>query len=164
MSTGDYDLRGREIEQVFTIEPIPDNCVDAANQAAAKFDRRFPGWQIYCRIIRGDALFDRQILAWAVASARLYARMRKRNGQAVVRAAARGPWIAQAAADAVDYVVFGRFADTGKAASERFGVDDELYTRFRKELASLMTIGFQSYVSVLHYQYTRTCILSRMAA
>lgn len=161
----DWDVRGREIEQVFSRNPIPDNCIDAANRAADMFDSRFPGWQLYCRVIRGESIFDRQIAAWAIGMGRLYARMRKRNGRRVVRAdARRNDWIAQAALDSVEFLVFGKYSLSSDASAKRLAVDDELYGRFRSDLTDLMTLGFQSYAAILHRQYCISCLDSLEAA
>lgn len=155
MITGDYDIRSRSVEQMFALNPLPDDCIDAANRAAQRFDDAFPGWWLYCRIVRGESLFDRRIMAWIISSAKMYARMRKRNGQCVVRKAARGAWIAQAAASALDAFIFGKFTESSEAASKRLGVDDELFSRFRTELLSMISFGFAAYSNELHYQLYR---------
>lgn len=164
MTSGDYDIRALEIEQIFALNPLPDNCIDAANLAAQKFPLRFPGWQIYCRIVRGESVFDRQITAWAIGAARIYSRMRKTNGRQVVGHASRGPWIAQAAVDAVESVILGKSARSAATSSLQHGVDDEMYARFRNELAGLILLGFQGYAAELHCQFYRVRALSLLAA
>lgn len=164
MTVGDYDVRSLSAEQVFALTPLPDNCVDAANRAARRFDSGFPGWQLYCRIVRGESIFDRQIMAWAISSARMYSRMRKRNGQCVVRKAARGRWIAQAGADALDALIFGRRVESTSKVAHLLDVDDELYERFRLELLGLMALGFSGYVAEVHYQLYRVRLETLRAA
>lgn len=164
MTVGDYDVRSLGAEQFFALTPLRDNCVDAANRAAKRFESGFPGWQLYCRIVRGESIFDRQIMAWAISSARMYSRMRKRNGQCVVRKAARGQWIAQAAADALDTLIFCRRMESTIVIARRLDVDDKLYERFRLELLGLMTLGFSGYVAELHYQLYRVRLETLHAA
>ena len=155
----DYDVRGLGLEQVFALTPIPDDCVDAANRAGPRFDCHFPGWQLYCRIIRGDRLFDRQLAAWAISIGRSYSRAKKVNGRHVVRLTARkNPWIAQASLDALECVIQGDFSQPAAPTAHRLGIDDELYSRFRVALASMIAIGFQGYSAILHWEYTRNRI------
>lgn len=155
----DYDIRGRGIEQVFALNPIPDDCIDAANRAGPMFDRHFPGWQLYSRIIRGDRLFDRQLAAWAISMGRMYSRAKKVNGRHVVRVTARkNTWIAQASVDALEFVIQGEFSRPSAPTADQLGIDNELYSRFRIALAAMIAIGFQGYSAILHWEYTRNRI------
>jgi hypothetical protein len=167
----DYDIRGKEPEQVFALEPLPDECIDAANRTAAMFDPSLPGWQLYSRIVRGDKVFDRQLAAWAIRSARIYSRAKKVNGRRVVRPKTRGRWIAQAGIDALELVIrcgetrqVMHHAESASAAANRFGVDNEVYAQFRGNLAAMMMVGFNGYVSTLHWQLTRVILDCRQAA
>jgi len=145
-------------DQRFARVELSDTCVDAANRAARLFDSAYPGWELYSRIVRGDAVFDRKLAAWAISAARLYSRARKVNGHAVVAPRGRsGAWIAQAGLDALEFVIQGHYTENAYATAERLGKDDSQYRKFRGEIAVLMLDGFEVYRSELHYQYSRVC-------
>jgi len=154
---GDYQLRGLEVEQVFALNPIPDDCVDAAIWTSGQFDISFPGWELYSKAIRGDDCFDRKLVAWAYVSARIYTRARKENGRAVVtRDSRRNEWIRQAALDALHYAVFNKFPEgSAYEFSEDSGLAHKTYRRVRESLAALMRYGLALYTQELHYQYSR---------
>jgi hypothetical protein len=155
----DYDLRGKEPEQVFALEPLPDECIDAANRTAAMYDPSFPGWALYSRIVRGDKVFDRQLAAWAIRSARIYSRAKKVNGRRVIRPKTRGRWIAQAGIDALELVIrcgetrqVMHHAQSALSAEKLFGIEHRIYAKFRGDLAAMMMVGFHGYVNTLHWQ------------
>jgi hypothetical protein len=154
---GDYQLRGLDVEQVFALNPIPDDCVDAAILANAQFDISFPGWELYSKAIRGDDCFDRKLVAWAYVSARIYTRARKSNGRAVVtKDSRRNEWIRQAALDALHCAVFNKFPEASVYEfSEDNGLAHKTYRRVRDSLAALMRYGLSLYAQELHYQYSR---------
>lgn len=155
-ATGDWHLKQRDADQMFAQTELSDNCVDAANRAARQFDAGYPGWQLYSRIVRGDTLFNRQLAAWAIGSARYYARAKKINGQAVVAPRGRrNDWIAQAGIDALYFVIHGHYAESANVTADRLGVWHTKYKRIRGELAAFMLDGFANYQSELHYQYSR---------
>jgi hypothetical protein len=155
-ATGDRNIRHRDADQHFARVELSDTCIDAANRTARRFDRSYPGWALYSRIVRGDTVFDRQLAAWAIACARRYARARKVNGQAVVAPRGRrNDWIAQAALDALDYTITGDWHESAYLAATRVGVKDHQYAKFRSSIAAMMMDGFEQYRAELHYQHYR---------
>ena len=164
MTTGDYDLKVREIDQIFAINPIPDSCLDAAIRASANFSDKFPGWQLYCKIVRGESVYDRNLDAWAIGLARALSRARRKDGRPVVRMSSRGNWLGVAALDALHRCVTGRFLDSGARIADRLGVRYERYYAVRQALAGGMLIGFETFRSELHYQYITVVRESRRAA
>lgn len=145
-------------DQRFARVELSDTCIDAANRTAGRFDVGYPGWALYSRIVRGDTVFDRKLMAWAISSARLYSRARKVNGHAVVAPRGRsGAWIAQAGLDALEFVIQGRYSESAYVTADRLDKDDSQYRKFRGEIAALMLDGFEMYRSELHYQYARVC-------
>lgn len=160
----EYDLRVKEIDQVFAAE-LTDNCIDAAIRASANFDERFPGWQLYCKVVRGDSLYDRHLDAWAIGLARGLTRAKKADtGRDVLRRSARGPWVAVAGLDALHRCVMGRFMDSGERVSAKIGARYKTYLRIRDALAGGMLTGFENYRAELHYQYVTVLREARIAA
>lgn len=164
-SGGDWFLRGMSADQVFALNPLPDNCIDAANRTEAMFDPSFPGWKLYCRVIRGETMFDRDLAAWAIGSARFFARSRKLNGRRVTSGGfENSPWIAQAGLDALEYVIAGKFAEPPHVTAARLGVSRGRYHAFRSHLMGFMVAGFQNYMGALHWQYSRVLWETKAAA
>ena len=112
---GDWDLRGLDADQVYARPELSDDALTAACWATAKFHATFPGWQLYRRIAAGMTVFDNELDAWVVGGARLLARARKtKTGRRYIEA--RGPWIDQAARDALASVVTGYRINTAERA------------------------------------------------
>lgn len=148
------DLRAQYAPPAFTRTILSDTCVDAANRASRAFHRHFPGWALYCRIVRGDRMFDRTLEAWAIGVARGYARARKRNGQAVVAPRGRrNLWIAQAGRDALEYVITHRYPIAAHIVADRLGVPAKIYRKVRDSLAVLMECGFSEFWNEVTYRY-----------
>lgn len=142
--------------QRFAVTELSDECIDAANRAALQFDRTYPGWQLYSRIVRGDTMFDRQLAAWAIGCARGYTRAKKINGQGVVAPRGRrNDWIAQAGIDALEFVINGKYDEAAHVAAGRLDVWAPKYRKVRASLTRMMLDGFAFYQAELHYQYMR---------
>jgi hypothetical protein len=149
-------IRPADADQSFSLVQLSDTCVDAANRAARRFDRSYPGWQLYSRVARGDTVFDRQLAAWAIWCARTYVRSRKLNGRAVVAPRGRrNDWIISAGLDALEFCINGEYDANAWVLSSGLGVDNAQYQRVRGVLAGMMVDGFENYRSELHYQYSR---------
>lgn len=155
-ASGDRDIRQRDIDQRFATPTLSDTCIDAANRAAKQFDPAYPGWALYSRIVRGDTVFDRQLAAWAISCARRYARARKVNGRQITSGRGRrNDWIVQAAIDALEYVIDGRWYESADVVASRYGKSHADYQKFRATIATMMLDGFENYQAELHYQYHR---------
>lgn len=153
-TAGDYDLRAKCIDDWFAVSPILDRCIDAAAVAQQSFSDAYPGWQIYSRIIRGDEVFDRQLQAWAILMARAVSRARKLNGRQFVGPRGRSPhWVAVAGCDALDHLLFRKYAISAGARAALLGCDNEAYSRLRDTVAACMHEGFDNYVGELHRAY-----------
>jgi len=149
----DWDVRNMEAEEAFSLNPIPDDCVDAANRASALFDQKFPGWELYCLVARNDLCFKRKLLAWGISCARLYTRATKQNGKPVVAKGSRqNEWIRWAADDALHFLCHSRFPH-GSQIGREMGVTNMTYQRVRVAIAKLCIAGFKTYSNELHYQY-----------
>lgn len=155
-ATGDRNIRQRDVDQHFATPVLSDTCIDAANRTARRFASGYPGWELYSRIVRGDTMFDRRLMAWAIGCARAYSRSRKMNSHAVVSARGRrNDWVAQAAIDALEYVISGRWSESAALAADRFGKFHGDYRKFRSTIAAMMLDGLAEYQAELHYQYHR---------
>ena len=138
-------------------------CHKAVLLTTAKFDRGFPGWQIYHRLVTGDCLFDRAIEAYFVSLARTLARCRTRTGRDYIGASFRdNGWIAQAGRDAMDFVLFGRHVKQGEDEREglhkraaHFGVANKTYQKIREPIGVGMRLGMDTWISELHYQFSQ---------
>lgn len=153
--TGDRNIRGRDADQVFASHVLSDTALTAAVRICARFDPSFPGWFLYRRVVAGVDLFDRQLEAWAVSSARSLSRMEKRGGRQYISVASRGPWVAQAGRDALDYAIYGRYAEGLNARARTFGLHSTTYQKIRDPLAACMWIGLQTFQSEIHSEYFR---------
>ena len=148
----EYDLDG-----LFAPQTVSDMAHKAALNTRAKFDSKFPGWQLYRRIVAGVDLFDRELEAWAVWMARGVARAEKLNGRHVIgqRVRMRSGWVAQAGRDGLDYAIFQKYAEGTKKRAARFDVDAETYQKVRDAVSGGMVIGLNTFRSQLHAEYMR---------
>jgi hypothetical protein len=153
---GSYDIRGKDLDTIFATSFTSDRCLTAIILAQERFDPSFPGWALFRRVLIGDDLLDRLLIAYAIGMARGVARAKKINGRRVVPAATRrNKWIAQAGRDALDFALFGRFPCGVNKRSEQFGVDDETYQRIRDTVARGLWMGIDAFASEAKYQYRK---------
>ena len=154
---GEWDLRGIDLDPLFAMQELSDTCIDAAIRTQARFSDKFPGWFLYRRVVSGCHLYDRQLEAWAVGCARSLARSRKITGRSWIagKVRARGAWVAQAGRDALDYAIYGRYADSSESREVRFGVSAETYRKLRDPIAQSMWIGLETFRAELHAEYWR---------
>jgi hypothetical protein len=103
----------------------------------------------------GHEAFDTDLLAWAIGCARKLARAKTTNGRDYLRADARGPWIAWAAADALYAVIYGRYPVMSAGGLIR-GVRFSTYARIRDPITAGITRGLECFRGELHYNYFRT--------
>lgn len=151
--------------QRFATVELSDECIDAANRTAREFDPDYPGWQLYSRIVRGDTVFDRQLIAWAIGCARTYVRAKKLNGQGVVAPRGRrNDWIAQVGVDALEFVIAGKYDEAAHVAAGRLAVWAPKYRKVRGSLTAMMLDGFANYQAELHYHYMRVLRDNRRVA
>ena len=156
-AVGDWDLRSIDLDSVFAADSLSDTAIDAAIRASSKFSPYFPGWFLYRRVVAGVGLFDRQLEAWAVMSARLLARSRKDNGRDYIgpKTRAKPLWVAQAGRDGLDYAIFGKYAEGLHERADRFGVAHKTYQAVRDPVGRAMWIGLETYRAQLHAEYWR---------
>lgn len=152
---GDWDLRGIDLDTMFASDQLSDTAMSAAVRASAQFDPAFPGWFLYRRVVNGTGLFDRQLEAWAVGCGRALARAHKLTGRQWVSGAIRAKpdWVAQASRDALDYAIFGRYAEGLNERAARFGVSNKTYQHIRDPMSRCMWIGLETFRSVLFAEY-----------
>jgi len=151
-----------DLQHLFALNPIPLDCIDAANRATENFDEGFPGWQLYSRIARGDRLFDRGLAAWAITIARSVARAKQHTGHPfVARRVRRNDWIMQAGLDALARTIAGKFPEAAFVRAQQFSVDKELFAKLRNGLAHAMIRGFERYCGELFLQYVAVRKLNR---
>lgn len=168
---GCWDLRGIDLDSVFASDSLSDTALTAAYRTAAKFSAHFPGWFLYRRVVGGIGLFDRQLEAWAVTSARLLSRSRKDNGRDYIGPKTRAKtvmvdrggrevpvsWIAQAGRDGLDFAIYGRYHEGAGLVerAKRFGVHPTTYQSVRDPVAKSMWIGLETFRAQLHAEYWR---------
>lgn len=149
-----YDVRGPDVDTIFATSFTTDRCLDALSRAQAKFDRSFPGWALWRRLLTGDALLDRTLEAYAITMARAVARARKTNGRALVPPGTRRPeWIAQAGRDGLDFCLYGRFPCGSGERSDQLAVDNETYKRVRDLVGWGLTLGAEGFAAEVKFQY-----------
>lgn len=156
-SVGCWDLRGIDLDGVFAGASLSDTALTAAYRASSHFSRYFPGWFLYRRVAGGIDLFDRQLESWAITSARLLARSRKDNGRDYIgpKTRAKPLWVAQAGRDALDFAIFGKYAEGLQERAKRFGVSPSTYQAVRDPVAKSMWIGLETFRAQLHAEYWR---------
>lgn len=142
----DQDVRFMEPDEVFALNPLRDDCIEAAARAKAKFLPSVPGWELYARIIRGDSAYDRRLAAWAIGMTRAYWRAERADGRGrLVLSPLEGAWASSIAVEALGIVI------NGPTGARGFSVSDKV----RDEVAALMTYGLKQYTAELHYHYNR---------
>lgn len=143
----------KDPSSLFASSSLPDDCIDAANRAAKKFSPGFPGWQLYSRIVRGDAVFDRQLASWAIGVTRRYSRAIRKTGHPVVAKRNRSnDWIAQAGLDALHFVIFGNYPESARGRTDGLDISHEDFIRLRNDVVKMIGVGFSIYTAELHYQ------------
>lgn len=154
---GDWDLRTPDLDSVFAADALSDTCWSAAVRTCARFDSHFPGWFLYRRVMNGTPIFDRALEAWAIMCARRLARAEKENGRRWVSGAVRAKpgWVAQAGRDALDFAIYGRYAEGLNERAERYGVHWKTYQAIRDPVSRCMWIGLDTYRAMLHAEYWR---------
>lgn len=159
---GDYDVKSRDfvdrgMDAIFAADALSDTALTTAYRTSAMFSPHFPGWFLYRRVIAGVGLFDRQLEAWAVLSARLLSRSLKDNGRDYIgpKTRAKPHWIAQAGRDGLDYAIYGRYAEGLHERAARFGVAHKTYQAIRDPVGKSMWIGLETFRAQLHAEYWR---------
>lgn len=154
-TVGCWDLRGIDLDSIYANDALSDTALTAAYRASAHFSPYFPGWFLYRRVVAGVELFDRQLEAWAVTSARLLSRSLKDNGRDYIghKTRAKPLWVAQAGRDALDYAIFGRYAEGLNERAERLGVSNKTYQAIRDPVSKSMWIGLETFRAQLHAEY-----------
>ena len=152
---GKLALTRADPDAPFSRPELSDDALTAAVWTCAKFDSRFPGWELYRRIMVGYEAFDAELLAWVIGCARKLARAKTANGRDYLRVDARGPWIALAAADALHAVIYGRYPVAADKHGCVRGVRLQTYRKIREPVAACIARGLESFRSELHYQYSR---------
>lgn len=156
-AVGDWSLRGVDADQVFASQQLSDTAMTAAVRVTARFDPSFPGWLLYRRVVAGVGLFDRQLEAWAVSTARMLSRMTKENGRQYISEATRckPSWVAQAGRDALDFAIYGRYAESLESRADWFGVHHGTYKKIRDPVSACMWVGLDTFRSEIHAEYFR---------
>lgn len=146
-------------DEAFSRPELTDDALTAAQWANAKFHTTFPGWQLYRRIAAGMTLFDDELDAWVVGGARLLARARKKpvppakTGRCYIEA--RGPWIDQAARDALYAAINGRRPASAREREAQFRVKRDTYLKIYRPILACLIIGLETYRGDLHAEYRR---------
>ena len=152
-AVGDWHLRGLDVDQVFASPHLSDDALTAACLTTARFDQSFPGWQLYRRIVAGFTMFDEELRDWARATAwALAGSTVRRTGRAYVAESARGPWIDEAATDALGAVVSG-VQPVERNRAEMLGVHKLTYRKIAKPMAGGIAIGFETFRAELNARY-----------
>lgn len=161
-ASADRGWRGLDVDKVFSRPELSDDALTATEWCARKFSPTFPGWQLYRRVVAGSPLFDDELDAWVVGGARLLARARTLKGRCYIEK--RGPWIDQAARDALTTVIhvgvveWGILVPTARARAAQQGVDPKTWVKVYRPLVACLLIGLDTYTAELHYQYRQVKI------
>jgi hypothetical protein len=160
---GDRGWRGFDVDKVFSRPELSDDALTASEWCARKFSRTFPGWQLYRRVNAGMHVHDNELDAWVVGGARMLARARRKPtppatvGRCYIEK--RGPWIDQAARDALATVIrignidLGAVVPAARARGAQFGIKGDTWLKIYRPMLACLVIGLNSYASELHYQY-----------
>ena len=154
-SSVSMDARSMNTDEIFSSAALSDRALTAAVRASSRFSPLFPGWFLYRRVVAGVGLFDRPLEAWAIMGARELARAEKGNGRRYINKTTRtkNEWVAQAGRDALDYVIFGKYAASASERADLFGIDEDTYRKIRDPIGASMWIGLESFRSLIHAEY-----------
>jgi len=157
----DYDAVFATVK--FYSGPLASPCHKAIYETSAQFDPRFPGWPIYRRLIVGDALMDKCIEAFFIGTARRLARAQTKTGrQYISESRRRNDWIAQAGRDAMDFVLFGRYAENAFARADHYGISHPTYRKIRNPLGRGIRDGMDQWIGELHYRFSRILFAQKL--
>ena len=171
--TGDYDVKTRDfmargLDAIFAADELSDTALSTAYRTQSKFSRHFPGWLLYRRVNAGVELFDRQLEAWAVLSARALSRSLKDNGRDYIGPKTRAKsvlikkpdgrkvsvsWVSQAGRDGLDFAIYGRYAAGLHERADVFGIAHKTYQAIRDPVGKSMWIGLETFRAQLHAEY-----------
>lgn len=155
-----FDARGQDYDAAFSTVQfykggISSACHKAIKLTTAKFSEGYPGWPLYSRLVTGDDLFDRRLMAYAVGMARALARSRTATGRAYIGQATRGLWIKQAGLDGLHYAIFGTFPVGLHERAAEFDVANKTYQKVRDPVGGGIRTGIEMWRSELHANFTQ---------
>lgn len=159
IENGDYDIRGRDMDQRFANAHLDDDALSAAVLTTVSFDPSFPGWQLYRRIVAGVDLHNRELEEWVIGCARLLAKARNRKtGRMYVQGSHK--WIDTVARDALASFISGhpvRYA----ARAREIGVHPDTYKKMLAPMMSGIANGFDEYRTHLSINLRKVRQLNR---
>lgn len=128
----------------------------AARLTTRKFMPGFPGWQIHWRLCSGNEHYDRGIKAYFIGLTRSLSRAQRKNGfEYISRSVRKSAWIRQTALDAMDYVLFGRFAEGINERAAQIGISNKTYQKLRDPIALGMRFGMDKWGAEFNYQMSQ---------
>ncbi len=164
MTAGDWDVRGPGLDGLFSGPRLTDLALTAVIWTDQQFSPGFPGWPLYRTVASGDTIHMRTLTAYAIGMARAVTRAKRRSGNSEVsRKARRNEWIAAAGLDALHIVLYGRPSAGINARASELGVSNAVYQRVRDCVREGMTIGLETYRSMLFANVMRVRIAENEA-
>ena len=165
----DYDLRGQDYDSCFATvkfykSGVSSICHRAICLTAAKFDKSLPGWPLYYRLVSGDELFDRTLMAYAILMARALARSQTKNGRTYIGRATRGLWVKQAGLDGLHYAVYGKFPIGLHERAAEFDVAHQTYQKIREPVGRAIRSGSDIWRAELHANFTQLLLHQKYTA
>lgn len=147
-ATGDYDLRGRDLAQVFASPKLSDAALTACTKPRNPEMRGFPAYQIFARIVRGDVLYDRELYEWVAGTVRLLVRARsKARGRPYVNNP--GQWCVTAGQDAMAYIIHQRWPLPASVRATQYDISEKTFRRVRDPIAGGILLGLNGYIAEL---------------
>jgi hypothetical protein len=145
----DRGYKGSDLDAVFASCFVSTASLTALSRASARFDRAFPGWQLYHTLLTRTPIHFLRITAYAKGMAWMVARARKLNGRRVVPLSSqRAAWIEQAGLDGLHWVMNGEVFPCGLGQrAHEFKVRGEAYQRVRDGVADGIRRGVLTFSS-----------------
>ena len=139
ISTGDWHLRGRDVETAL-IGPVTERIIDAARLVREAGANGFPNYELYRVCLAGDSLGVKKLRQWCVAFAVAHA------STGGVKASAYSDELAATAGwDALHMMMYSRPIIPYSVAAAAFGVHAVTYKRLRNALYSRLHLSLYDY-------------------
>jgi hypothetical protein len=152
-AVGDWQLRGiraRGYDLMFAPDELSDSALSAASRAQDRFRLPFPAWEAYRAIINGGASYFPPLVEYATGVGLAMMLAIRPDGRQLTRKP--GPWMVQAAQDAMARAVVGSYPAPSSQRADEYDVPRRTYSRIRDAIAREFIAAIEDFQAAVHRQ------------
>jgi len=139
ISTGDWHLRGRDVETAL-VGPVTERIIDAAKIVRESGENGFPNWFMYRVCLAGDSVGSKDLRDWCAYYAIAHA-----SSGGVKASVYSDELAAMAGWDALHMLMHSRPLMPYSVAATDFGVHPVTYKRLRDRIYSALHVSLHDY-------------------